>query len=390
MSWTDFAIVPLGPVYFGDGRPTTAGETDHGEGRFPPTPRTTQGLVRTTLLQSVAGLALGQDADRDRIASLVGPSDRLPEGWQVAGPWLARWEAEDDGGLRDVEPWLPWPRYLVEEGGQLGEVRILPLADRLATDLDAVALAPAGAARAEGYFGAARLTDLLAGILPAVAEVERPYPRFVAQESRVGLRIDLDTGVAEEGMLYTLGYRRMADGSGLVARFRGDVHPVIDTLALTRGTASLGGENRMARLLPVRSWKPAFDAALCGDHLPEEPEDGARFWLWCTTPAPVDEPWRPVLDLPPAGEARVEVLAAVVGRAEPIGGFSLATGRGEPVRSCVPAGSSWLVSVRAGTGRQRGVLLRGLHNAFALGADPTLRAMGFGHTLVSCIPVQRS
>ena len=390
MSWIDLAIVPMGPVYFGDGRPTAAGETDHGQGRFPPTPRTAQGVVRTALLHSVAGLRLGRGADRARIASLVGPPERLLDGWQVAGPWLACWKEEEDGRLREVEPWLAVPRYLAEKDGKLHAAALLPLGDRLATDLPDMGVAPVSGATADGYLGANHLADLLAGMQPPAVAVARPYPEFIKDESRVGLVIQPGKEVAEEGMLYTLGYRRMADHAGLVVRFRGDVDPAADPLALTRGRASIGGKNRLARLCPVAGWSLAFERALRGDHLPDEPHDGARFWLWCTTPACVDVPWQPALDPSSRGESRVRVLAARVGRPDPIGGFSLAAGRGLPVQSCVPPGSSWLVSVSGGSARQRGELVRGLHDSFSLGPDPALRAMGFGHTLVSCIPAARS
>lgn len=390
MSWIDLAIIPTGPVYFGDGRPTTAGETDHGQGRFPPTPRTAQGLVRTALLRSVAGLRLGKGVDSARVASLVGPPERLPDGWQVAGPWMARWEAEEDDGLGEVEPWLAVPRYLAEKDGKLEAVSVRPLGDRFMSDLAGMSLALVGGEPVGGYLGATDIADLLGGTLPQAGDVARPYPSFVRDESRVGLVIQPRREVAEEGMLYTLGYRRMADHAGLVVRFRGEVDPAVDPHALTRGTAPIGGKNRLARLRPVAGWSRAFERALQGDHLPDEPHDGARFWLWCTTPACVDVPWRPALDPSSRGEARIEVLAARVGRPDPIGGFSLAAGRGQSVRSCVPPGSSWLVSVSGGTPRQRGELLRALHDGFPLGPDPALRAMGFGHTLVSRIPVTRS
>lgn len=126
MNWTEIAIVPFGPVYFGDGRPMAAGETDVGKGRFPPSPRTVQGIVRTTLLRSVAGLSLVAGAEQRRIQELVGTPDQMPDGWQIAGPWLARWAEETGCGAVAVEPWLPLPRYL------------MPPFDKVATSLTCV------------------------------------------------------------------------------------------------------------------------------------------------------------------------------------------------------------------------------------------------------------
>lgn len=398
MTWTDIAIAPLGPLYFGDGRPLTAGETDYGEGRFPPSPRTAQGIVRTALLRSVPDLFLGRGADGDRIAELVGPPEHLPDGWQLVGPWLARWRTEDESGVEAIEPWLALPRYVVAGVGEktLETVAAIPLAEKAEEararmrwdvgEIDHAPLVDSRAGTAQGYVGPDGLCALLGGEEPSADQIRTGLPDFVARETRTGLRVEPQREVAEEGMLYSLGYRRFADNSGLAIRFSGRLHDEVDPGALTRGTTSIGGKSRVARLLSVRSWSAAFAAALEPSHLPAEPEDKDRFWLWTTTSVPLEQPWAPQFAVPSLGDATLKIVTAVVGQAESIGGFTLAEDRSLGSAYHVPAGSAWLVELRGGQPNERGTLLRTLHNAFPFRSDPALSAMGFGHTLVSRMP----
>jgi len=393
VSWTDLAIAPLGALYFGDGRPMTAGETDYGDGRFPPSPRTMQGLVRSALLYGVPDLDLETGADRDRIANLVGPPDRLPDGWQIVGPWLASWTAGDDGQADRVEPWMPRPQYLVERSGcarnALQALKPKPLeTDNIKWDLDS---GPEMAALSEGrvrteptFMDPETLRAVLAGSVPAGST--SGLPEFVKPEPRTGLVIEPGKSVARAGMLYTLGFHRFADQAGFVLRFRGDLSGGLTETALTNGVATLGGKNRLARLLAVSGWSKDFEAALRGDHLPNEPADKTRFWVWTTTPVALERPWAPGLNPDRIGAAEATVVTAAIGPPERIGGFSLADRRSAAVQSHVPAGSAWLVEIKGGSAQDRGTLLSALHNAFPLGTDPGARSMGFGHTLVSCRP----
>jgi CRISPR type III-B/RAMP module-associated protein Cmr3 len=412
VTWTDIAIAPIGALYFGDGRPTSAGETDHGAGRFPPSPRTIQGVLRTALLRSVPGLDLGSGADGARIADLVGPPEALPEGWRIAGPWLACWREDDDeawaGTAREVKPWLPLPLFLRpgkgREAPQTGRVIALrqdaqgsPAMAWDVTETQWAYLPPSGAGGrgkdANAHVGPAGLRALLAGGTPAAADVVPTWPAFVRHETRVGIAVAPGREVAEEAMLYSLDYRRMADRSGFVARFRGDLSPEMDPGALTRGVALLGGRGRLARLLEVQSWCEPFAAALRGDHLPAEPADEARFWLWLTTPAPLATPSKPAFVQGAVDGARLRVLTAVVGPPQAIGGFDLVRSASHGATPCVPAGSAWLVEVAGGEAAARRQLIEGLHDAFPFelaAPDRALGPMGFGHTLLACLPAQES
>jgi hypothetical protein len=387
ISEIQMAIAPSTPVYFGDGRPTSAGESDFGGGRFPPSPRTLQGLVRTALLRSVGGLELGAGVDPGEVAALVGPPERLPSGWRILGPWVAEWREERPGVASGVAPWLPCPGWLARpRRGQMAFLEPHPVSDDIRSDCD-------GRIRhllvGEGGFPRAWLAPddalrVLRGELPVDPSPE--LPPVVAAEPHTGLMLTPGKRSAQESMLYTLGYFRFRDCAGFALQLRAELDPRLDSAALTRGSASLGGKNRIARLLRGDGWTPEFEEILKGGHLPAEPEEGARFLVWATTPVHLAHPLAPAFFRQHPGGARFGLLSAALGPTQAIGGFSLARGRGGVSRSYLPPGSAWMVEVRGGTAGERGSLLRDLHNSVQLGDDRDEATFGFGHALVALPP----
>ena len=389
------AIAPITPVYFGDGRPNDAGEADYGSSRFPPSPRTLQGLARTALLRSVEGLSLGKDADRSRIESLVGPPERLPDGWQFAGPWPAAWQEQEDGTASGVEPWLPCPGWLgSDRAGGLSFREWREIGGRgkgddsgVRTDLSEKSMA--GLLVGKGGFlrrwiGPTDALRVIEGDLPT--SVPPLLPPFVEREPHTGLQLDPSRRAAEEGMLYTLDYFRFRTTSGLAARFQGPIHPPLTAAALSAGVSNLGRKNRVARLLRVADWCPSFSRILTGKHIPDRIEDGARFWIWATTPVRAQDPLSPGMERIEHRGARLRLLSAAIGHPEPIGGFSLARGRSAVSRRYLPGGSAWLVEATGGDTTSRRDLLMKIHDVCCLGDDPAEQSFGFGHALVANIP----
>ncbi len=375
------AIAPLTAVFFGDGRPNDAGETDFGAGRFPPSPRTLQGLVRTALLRSVEGLNLGRGADQTAIAELVGPPERLLDGWQIRGPWPARWVEAFDGNAQSLEPWMPAPGWLARDRDDM----LRPLAFRASGDLR-TDVSTLGLLTGEGGFPRAWLSPADVYRVLHGQEPRRPsfdLPPFVKLEPHTGLRLDASKRVAQEGMLYTLDFHRFAENSGIALRLDADTSPQIKRESLSSGVASLGGKNRVARLLDVREWHEDFRAAMAGGHLPNTPDEGARFLVWATTPVFTRDPMDPGLGNIARDGARFEILSAAVGPPESIGGFSMQSGHGGISRNYLSPGSAWLVALRGGNASSRGQLLRDLHDSCLLGKDPNERSFGFGHALVA-------
>ena len=391
------AMAPITPVYFGDGRPNDAGEADFGSSRFPPSPRTIQGVVRTALLRSVEDLDLGATADRERIQRLVGPPDRLPAGWQISGPWPAEWQEGNDGEAHQVAPWFPCPGWLAVERSGAPAFRALHEVNadgggsgaRLRMDVDARevrGLLHGGGGFARRWLSPPDVLRVLRGEVPR--EPAESLPPFVAREPHTSLQLDPERRVAEEGMLYTLDYYRFRHDSGIMMRFEGMPPAPLDSSALISGVSSLGRKNRVVRMLRVTSWDTAFQSVLDGSHIPQRVEEGDRFFLWATTPVGASDPLDPGIGNLAHEGARLELLSAAVGPREPIGGFSLVRQQGTVSRAYLPAGSAWLVAVTGGTdAAARRALLVGIHDTCCLGDDSAERSFGFGHALVARIPI---
>jgi hypothetical protein len=110
-----FFVQPDGPIYFGEPRSNSAGESHLMRGRFPMPQSAFQGMIRTRLLHCAepaldlrgAGGRTAGDAQAE-IAALVGQPDQLPRGWQFCGPFPAVRRRQDS----ELTPWLPIPACL--------------------------------------------------------------------------------------------------------------------------------------------------------------------------------------------------------------------------------------------------------------------------------------
>ena len=189
----DFLVRPLDTVWFRGPRPFVAGEDSSDPGLFPPTPWTFQGLVRTRLLLTALDGDLDR-ADRRTIAELVGPPDRLPEGWRLDGPFPAA--ERGDGAL---EPWLPAPRFLLraEAGGDPARARPAPelrpagILSGLAAERVLVGSPRHGGRPIGGWVSAGNLRWALTGEGAWDRQGHRrDLPPVVTAEVRTGVRIE--------------------------------------------------------------------------------------------------------------------------------------------------------------------------------------------------------
>lgn len=390
MSAIDFTVRPVDTLYFGPPSSIPAGDVHGGRSLFPPPPMAFQGMVRSRLL-AAANPALDLDdwssaAVKER-AGLVGGPDRLPDGWQLAGPFPARLEPV-------IEPWFPMPRFALRGAGGAPILahRVQsthPGYDDLQPDPDGerwVMGAPEVDAiqPMDGWISAHNLRFLLTG---EGGWDQRGFgdglPPFVARERRTGVAIDGAKGSAKDGLLYTLETLRLDRGAGFLGRLEGGLPPRLHGSALTTG---LGLAGRGARLVAFGAAEQIHDdwrRLRAGDHLPDQVADGARFWVVAIAPARIAGPCAPFTS-PPPGAVELIVRAAFVGREIILGGFSLA-GRGgsesRPNRAYAPAGSAWLVELRGGDAAARRAAMEALHDKPSIGVVDE-HGFGFGHTLV--------
>lgn len=401
-----FLVEPVEPVVFSPPKSASAGEAHTIESQFPPSPRTMQGLVRTRLLLGADPPPdLADRASASIIASLVGPPESLPEGWQLRGPFPATSQISEENSPV-VCPWVPTPRFLLREGKRGRRAPVFARHIRYAThpalsDLgdadetpclgrpDLGVMAPS-----EGWIGPTNLRLALSGEGETQSRAWRPdqwssdRPPFVHTESQSGLAIDPETGTARHNALFFAHALRFSPGSGLFGSLSGSLASDLRPAALTEGAVQAGRKGRLVCFRPVPALHEDWIAVQEGRHLPDGPDEDECFWLVALTPAFLSDPRYPLGRASDSGRRNVTITieAALTGPLQTLGGFDMVSGRPRPNRLYVPAGSAWLFRLSGGTPKDRGAVLRSLHDRHCLG-DPIEAAMGFGHTLVGRGPL---
>lgn len=404
-----FFVRPFEIAFFGPPDAQAAGDTHYARSLFPPPPRTFQGMVRSRLLAAAEPpLDLTDRSRRARHerAALVGDSERLPPGWQIEGPVPVCKDGER------LIPWLPAPQLLRKRANARtkdapplrASLVALDAADRAIGGVNGAedqatgnehAIGTRGFADSgpvEGWISAQNLKWALCGQGVWNRAEHAELPPMTQRQLRVGLAVDREKRRAQDRMLYAVDQLHFDGQGGFLGGLRADLAASISPEALTTGTAPFGRWNRLAALEPVAKVDSAWTELVDGGHLPEEPAEGARFWLMSLTP------WRcersrdtqstatshaaraPKLS-GKVGSDSIEFLGALLGKPITLGGFSMAEGRARPNQLYVPAGSAWLFRVPEVSAARRGEILRALNGSHCLGPREEAR-MGFGRALV--------
>lgn len=413
MSIVSFLATPQETVYFGPTSSLPAGEAHHGESLFPPPLSAWQGMIRTRLLVG-SGVDLRDRSRQGKLAieALVGTPDALPRGWEIEAPVPVR--LLEHGSV--AEGWFPSPLWLHRSADAPADeppraLRLNPMdasaTVRLLSDLSDAKhpdLTPVGAPKAGrtdpygGWMSAEDLLKVLHGGHPTPLSREEwrerrkqwDLPPFVSRENRPGLVVDDANATAKAGMLYFLEALRFHRDTGLAGSLSADLRLPLQGSTLEEGAVYVGRKARPMLLSALPPRDPSWQAIMQGSFLPTEPPDGFQFWLYLVSAAglsntPSDTFSNPVRPpLPPVGDTRFEVRAALLHKPSWQGGFSLATGQAKPSRPVVRPGSAWLVSVTGGTPRGRGEALRALHNRSPF-VSPFQAAFGEGRTWVGLL-----
>jgi CRISPR-associated protein Cmr3 len=331
-------IRALEPLLFRDGRPLAAAG-GAAISLVLPLPSTIAGCVRTGV-----GKRRGWDwsaGGREQALALT-----------VAGPI----------GQVAGEPVFPAPADAVVHGepGALSVMRLHPDLGSPCRGEMPGGLAPmlvtqdAKPARGYRFWRQADMHRWLLGAEPALPPARVPEPPM---EERVHVALRDDTGTAEEGMLFTTrmvcleNHVSASDAPGvewsLLART--DDEASADAV----GILTAGGERRLA------SAEPAGGAAwpACPEALRSALAGAIRVRLALATPALFDGGWKPgwldeeMVGSPPSAPGlTLKLVAAAVGRREPVSGWDLATQGPKAVRWMAPAGSVYFFEVLEGAG----------------------------------------
>lgn len=391
---TGFFVEPLESLMFGRPQSFLAGEAHGAASQFPPSAYAFQGLLRTHLLHaSKHPIDLEDLRSRERIEALVGTPDALKDGWQITGPYPARFVTREDYPV--LEPWLPIPRFLVRT--DQGIIRVRPLSNEqgglndlgVQTMFGRPELGPCETMK--GWLSASALWKVLSAVdrdetwSCSSTDWSGELPPFVLRESRPGLAIEPGTATAKDEMLYFLDTLRFSHRSGFWGRLTAPNLDDFEPNALTKGMSSFGRKGRLVRFDAVAEFDPAWRRVDLGEHLPTSVNETDRFWLITLSPLRVEDTRNltPRISLPP--DVVVHVEAALTGSPLVLGGFSLANGAARPNRLYAPAGSAWAIRLLGGTHDSRASALRALHNKHPFGSLEEA-AMGFGHIVVGLGP----
>lgn len=318
---------------FRDNKPFSAQQNFVARGQFPPTPMTTQGVVRTCFLEDQL-LREGRTWDDYRrgnvstsIVEIVGlPAfeDRPAQQGtlRVMGPFVAR--LYQDG---TVERLLRAPLDLLKH--ENGEYRLLKPSHQkdydFRTDVPFSGWRPLlgggeGYKEAHGWLTEAQYVDYLKGEVSQLSNLLADDAVFQI-EDRVGLALDYARRANAESMFYRAEFVRPCEQVGLL------IYVSLDVFESERGYVNLGGESRSGYFRVVKRVNP----------LPQKGRGKVKIVL--LTPAyfnrgwmPDDENWSPWV-----GSGRL--VSVAVGKPHLISGWDMAMNGPKPLRHYVPAGS---------------------------------------------------
>ncbi len=389
MSGTLWRFTALDTLFFRDGQPMNMGESAWIDSRFPPTGVTMQGAIRAAVL--------------DHLRADIGAFQRgepcLPNGGSL------KERMGDAGGIGALrltgpflhhrgEPWLPAPLDLVRTGGGSYEL-LRPADEATGCDLGLLRLPRRESDRGRSdplgglYLSRSALTRLLRGrahiqageSLPLLAS-GREQPGLADREPKVGLARNNRTRTHRESMLYSIAPVRPRQGVELrvaVAGLEPEWYPSSPFPCL------LGGEKRAARVHVTDDgfqWPaPSMGEAngrlrfkmvfLTPVRLSATPSPGTPAWV----PEQFEhrkngfDHWHGVLN-----GAEFDIVCAVVGRPERIGGWNLKEGGARELHPYLPAGS--VIFCEADPNQRTQVA--GLHDT-RIGDKAEY---GFGHLLI--------
>lgn len=209
---------------------------------------------------------------------------------------------------------------------------------------------------------------------------------ILRKDPRLGINRNNQTRRTEDGMLYQTQHCRLHTDWSIYLGLDG----IKDDYCPTDTILRLGGEARMAALAPL-SKAPSLPKA------PDAPTPTLMLYLLTpladnrnnkhTPPLPGTEFtcknngsydfWRGELS-----GVTINIISAIVGKSQRIGGWDMANHHSLPVRSYLPAGSCWYIE--CDNREHAGHIIRTLHLSYlSAGSD---RALGYGQVAVGLAP----
>lgn len=316
----------LDTLFFRDGTPFHQGEVGGAspKSQFPPTMVTMQGAIRTTLASKQGW----SPQHPDQWPEQLGTPDDLGD-IRLSGPYL-RWMKE---------PLFPAPFLLFGERKQDQKnwnlTRLTP-GKPVDSDLGDDLRFPQLSEQIEGdmFQGWLTRTGLEAVLRSELPEYNDMYQtsELWKEESKIGIARNQVSRVTEEGQLYTLSHVRPNNQLDLMVGVEGiptEWHP-----SAPHGI-TLGGEGKFAELR-VTDWPKKWFPIM-----PTIPlENGKlRFTVSLLTPGYYEHIEQVITAGPP--NVPGTCVSASIGKIMSVGGWDLERARPRPMKSLIPAGSTW-------------------------------------------------
>ena len=334
-----YLLRPFDKLFVKDGRPLSLEDDSAAAGLFPPPPSVIFGALRSAVL-----------AKADSPSASVGTAtDPAHAGARLTGYAFAKTR---DG---NTELYFPAPRDLVREKKKDATARAALSAQRLGV-CDEIGLTSAPTPMllqpsapkpvvesVGGYISATGLARYLDGSEVPADQLLEPKQLY-EPEPKLGIGLDYSSGTTKDGLLYTMAMQRLYPGVTLAVRTEG--------FGESGQILRLGAEARAVEVLEARNLRWPQAGAPSGKTLGK----GSYVTLYLATPAVFKNGWLPDF-LTATGErkfdgelagASVRLLAASIGRYEPLGGWDIVARRPKPMRKAVPAGSVYHFEVTAG------------------------------------------
>ncbi|MGQ9698008.1 MAG: type III-B CRISPR module-associated protein Cmr3 [Armatimonadota bacterium] len=387
MQFTDLVIMPRDPLLFRDGKPFGPDPGAAARTLTWPLPRTCAGAVRTHI-----GTSLGWDWSKDgpqkaKEIAFRGPllvAKKSPDAnWQVylhapQDAVIFRNEAGEPRAMR-LSPWKT-----PEGAGCDLPVGLLPL--RVEKDV-----------KPEGGYVFWSLSETAKWMAePARTDVPEDVLRGLPQQTRVHVKIRSESGTVDPGYLYSVRFLVFPDGTPLQRWQKAAETPSAaasagmlcriappDRWACEPSMLTLGGERKLAHV------DSAEALSIRWPQMPEELSQAVsssrRLRLQLATPAIFANGWKPGwLDMnlqgtpPGVQDLRLRLVAAAVGRRQPVSGWDYEKKGPRPPRYTVPAGSVYFFEVLEGSINPDALWLTPLSD------EETDRRDGFGLALPGC------
>lgn len=391
MPWTMYKIGALDTLFFRDGRPFVAGEGTDVASRFPPSPLTLQGLIRSKLLSLPSvGCTEGWRRYKDGCDAAAQPCPKHGncEAEKVVGS--VKSTGPTNGSLLLRGPWilvnecplLPIPmdviaspdclKRVAQDGkGSVQTALLSPEPNAQCFSNLPGALKPLAPLEewteqnvkfegVPGFISWDRYKEYLCGTAPKLTLKEdwwRPLDLW-GDELRPGLEIEDERSRAKQGMLYFARHTRLARHVSIGVELSGLGN--LEQSMNGRWRSPFGGERRAVVVEPMQParnpWAEIDPQKDTGEPFKRIRETG-RLKLVMTQTAWFQDGWIPAgwdkgdQTRPATAKWNGETatwIAARMERPESIGGWDLAKGDQKPVRRFVPAGAVYYLKADQG------------------------------------------